>query len=161
MKKLLIASLVLCVSAAQAADINILDVFIPLARTYDSVNSSFQMNTSTGAGSVRVTVTEQRMDPFPPFPGGCRPTPYGGCIPDGRPMPMPTPYIVFDEMVPVAGLRLENKKVIYDGENGAVDCGTLGYSRILKIPTIYLSGNCSLINSLNRNGNLRVTLRTN
>lgn len=161
MKKLLIASLILGTTVAQAADLNVLDVYIPMASSYDTVDSSFQMNTSTGAGSVKVTVTQQRANPFPnpyPYPGGCNP--YSGCIPRPMPMPQPTYVVIFDEMIPVNGLRLENKKVLFDGENGTVDCGTLGYSRILKIPTIYLSGNCTLIESLGRNGNLRVTLRT-
>ena len=157
MKKLLLASLILGTTVAQAADLNVVDVYLPMATSFDTVDSSFQMNTSTGAGSVKVTVTQQRQDPFPhPYPGPC--TPYGGCFPNPRPMPMPV--VIFDEMIPVNGLRLENKKVLFDGENGTVDCGTLGYSRILKIPTIYLSGNCTLIETLGRNGNLRVTLRT-
>jgi hypothetical protein len=171
MKFILIASLILGTTFAQAADRNILDVNIPLSRSGDSVDTSFQMNTSTLQGSVRVTVTQQRYEtnPFPGggYGGGYGGCPFGNCYPGpgggyGRPFPqpMPVPVTIYEDLIPVSGLRLEGKQVMYDGENGAINCGYLGYSRIFKVPTIYLSGKCSTFGNLDRRGNLTVTLRT-
>ena len=53
------------------------------------------------------------------------------------------------EKVIVEALRLEGDKVIFKTLEGSdIDCGTMGESRVLKIPTLFLSGNCDLTEKL-------------
>ena len=47
--------------------------------------------------------------------------------------------------------------MIYSGRSGNTDCGYLGRSRVLNVPTLYLNGKCKTYGSL-RGDNLTVTL---
>ena len=46
------------------------------------------------------------------------------------------------ELIP--GLVLNDKTMVYQGQNGDIECGTLGTSRIFKRPTLNLNGKCKL-----------------
>lgn len=164
MKKLLLASLILGTSLVHAATITVLETMVVGARSNDNVDTRFQLDTTTGQGSVKVTVTTEEYDTWNGGGwngggwGGC--SPYGGCIP--RPIPTPIPRIrtLFTDTVEVAGLSLMGDRVVYAAETGDIECGTFGYSNVLRIPTIYLNGNCTTRGTLDRRGNLKVTMIT-
>lgn len=46
------------------------------------------------------------------------------------------------ELIP--NLVLEGDKIIYHAQSGAVECGTIGTSRVFRRPTLYLNGKCTL-----------------
>ena len=50
--------------------------------------------------------------------------------------------IVFTENVMVPNLTLEADKLVYRGPMGAIECATLGRSRVLRRPTLFMSGAC-------------------
>lgn len=152
MKTLLALFVVISTTLAFAAEVPVLDTEIRLNRNFyrTDVDARFQMDTSNGEGFVKVSVSQERTvviynrfpSPYPghyPFPGGRYP------YPDHRfPETRTERLRVFEDMVRVEGLSLVGDKVIYQGEEGEVDCGTLGVSRVFKVPTIYLTGNCKL-----------------
>lgn len=173
MKKLFaIALLALGSTLAQAAEVTVLDTEIALRRGFftTDADAKFQMDKTTGEGFVKVSVNQERTivihNPYPsPFPGGY--------YPGGYPYPYPYPgrfpqttterYRVFDDTVKVDGLSLVDDKVIYQGVEGEVECGTLGVSRVFKVPTLYLNGNCKLtarVVDVNTNPRVVVKLTT-
>lgn len=136
MKSLVIALLAISASAF-AADIQIMDAKLPMINSYDSsVDARFQMDTTTGEGSVVVTVSEMR---WTQMPGGY--DQWGRYYPGQR---VNMPVVVFKDSAKVEGLALHGNQVIYAGRDGDVNCGRLGQSSVLRRPTIYLSGNCKL-----------------
>ena len=48
--------------------------------------------------------------------------------------------------------------MIYNGVNGEVNCGKLGLSRVLRRPTLYLSGTCELKSYITNRDRLSVEL---
>lgn len=153
MKKLLLALIICMTSSAYAEVITVLQERVYGASNYSRVSTKFFMNTTTGEGSAVVTVTDQdRTYPdYPRYPGPVRCDRWGNCYPDGDrfPMPVPRTVVLLEKTIPVRNLNLVNKRMIYSGSNGNTDCGYLGTSRVLNVPTLYLNGNCSL------RGNLR------
>ena len=163
MKKLLIATMILGSAFAQAATVTVLETTVLTARSGDRIDDRFYIDTTTGQGSVTVTVTREEYNPWDnQWPGGgwtnC--TPYGGCIPRPMPRPMPTIRTIFDTKVEVTGLALHGDRIVYAGTNGDVECGTFGYSSVLRRPTIYLSGKCTLNSYIDRDGRLTTTMTT-
>ncbi len=134
MKKFVIA-LAFSMASAFAAEIQIIDASIPGVTGPASVDSRFQMDKTTGEGSVVVTVTEQR---WTDMGGYC--DQWGRCYPNRVNMPV----VVFKDSVKVEGLSLHGDQVIYAGQDGDVNCGRLGESSVLRRPTIFLSGKCKL-----------------
>lgn len=51
---------------------------------------------------------------------------------------------VYEHTELIPDLILEGNKILYNTKSGVVDCGTLGVSRIFKVPTLYLNGKCTL-----------------
>jgi hypothetical protein len=156
MKKFFVAALVLCSAVVNASEVTVLDSAIDLVGDYPTIaEARFQMDRSSGEGFVKVSVMQERQviryDHYygRDFPGSGYPYPYPG---DYR-MPMPQVHFerfnVFSDMVKVDGLALVGDKVMYQGAEGEVECGTLGVSRVLKVPTIYLSGKCQLTSKVN------------
>lgn len=136
MKSLVIALFALCTSAF-AAEIQIMDAKLPMINSYDStVDARFQMDTTTGEGSVAVTVSEMR---WTQMPGGY--DQWGRYYPGQR---YQMPVVVFKETTKVEGLALHGDQVIFAGRDGDVNCGRLGQSSVLRRPTIFLTGNCKL-----------------
>lgn len=150
MKKLMIASLILGASLAQAAEVTVLEANVRGLETYyPRVHTQFYMDQTTGDGFAKVAVVEDR--PYMDWSynrGGHR-------VPEHRTRSV----VVFQETVKIDGLMLMDDKVIYHGEDGDVDCGTMGVSRIFRRPTIYLSGNCKLSGKMSRN-QLTLKLKT-
>lgn len=136
MKKLFIAALVLCSTLVHASEVTVFEAAIylgPSFRTY--VDTSFQMNTTTKEGFVQVSVIEER----PGMANG-----YYDSMGRWLPYNQPTHFTILSEKVKVENLVLDGNRVVYHSEEGEVECGTLGVSRVLKKPTIYLSGKCEL-----------------
>ena len=117
-----------------------------ISRSYQrpEVSSKFFMDTTTSEGFAKISVVEWDRD-LNPGPIGC--DQWGRCYPS--PNPMPRMRTLLAEQVEIPNLRLENKQMIYTKANGeTVNCGRLGTSRVLRVPTLYLSGNCELVNIL-------------
>lgn len=155
MRTFLIAALLVASSFAGAAEVLIMERNIPVRSSSFQAwaDARFHMDTTTGEGFVKVSVTEDRW-----IMGGHYDS-------NGRwyPRRMPMPMQVFSDTVKVDGLMMMDKKVIYRGAEGDVECGTMGLSRVFKIPTLYLNGNCSLSARLSGHWNermLTVTLST-
>lgn len=161
--KLLLASLMLVASLAHAGTSQtILDVTIIGVDRSDFVDAKFYMNETTGEGFANVSVTEMVVRPWNDnrFPGGwthC--TPYGGCIPTPGPRPLPEYRTVYEKTVAIPGLSLHGDRVVFAGANGDVECGHMGYTRVLRNRAIFLNGNCSLTTSV-RNSQLTVNFNT-
>lgn len=141
MKKIFVLAMLAVTSMVSAAEINVVEADLPPLNTFRSmVDSRFYVDKATGEGFVKVDVSEERyIYHGPSYPRGPYPGPW-------YPAPVPTPtYVsVYRDTVKVPGLVLVGDKVMYHSNEAAVDCGTLGVSRIFKKPTIYLSGNCTL-----------------
>lgn len=145
MKKLFFAALSLAASTAFAEQVVVMERSVPLIYNgYSQVSTRFYMDQKSGQGYVKANVTERRH--------------YGG-----RHGGM-TYTNLFTDQVSVPGLILMGDQAVYQGAEGNVVCGTMGVSRVFKVPTLYLSGNCTLSSVLvreNRNSNkLIVTLTT-
>ncbi len=155
MKKFILAALVLCSSMVFAAEVVVLDEPIQLmTHNFATVDARFHMDQTTGEGFVKVAVIEERMTDGRVF---C--DQFGQCYPQRMPMPS----VVFQDSAKIDGLMLMDDKVIFHGENGDVDCGKMGVSRVFKKPTIFLNGNCKLIGRITRkwnSSNVVVVLKT-
>lgn len=145
-----------------AAEVVILEERIPTIRySRELINASFFMDTKTGEGFANTMVVEDDFYPSPSrwcqnYPNG----PFGNCFPGQR-----SPRIVFSKKTKIEGLSLIDDKAIFNSAEGEVICGTMGVSRIFKVPTLYLSGNCELVGEIKRDVNtddsiLVVTLKT-
>lgn len=157
MKKFILLALIVASSIVNAAEVVVMEANLPVSSGMRSlVDSRFYMDTKTGEGFVKAAVSEERME----YPGGywCSYDPYGRCIPTSR-GPVMTHVQVFKASKKIEGLMLMGDQAIYHSAEGNVVCGTMGVSRIFKVPTLYLSGNCKLVSSI-VNNKLTVTLKT-
>lgn len=161
MKKFILLALIVASSIVNAAEVVVMEANLPIMSGARSLTDArFYMDTKTGEGFVKAAVTEERME----YPGGtwCSYDPYGRCIPTSR-FPQPVPYQVFSASKKIEGLMLMGDQAIYHSAEGNVVCGTMGESRIFHIPTLYLSGKCTLSSRIVRDGagnKLVVTLKT-
>lgn len=150
MKKFILLALVVLASAAQAAEVVVMEASLSLVNESRAlVDTRFYMDTKTGEGFVKATVAEERFNRFPQE--WCSYDPYGRCIPQNR-FPQPTLETVFSDSKKIDGLMLMGDQAVYHSAEGNVVCGTMGVSRILKVPTLYLSGNCKLESSIVKDG---------
>ncbi|WP_408095716.1 hypothetical protein ACJVC5_11785 [Peredibacter sp. HCB2-198] len=153
MKKLIIVALALVASVAQAETVQILDVNLPMSRSFSTrAFTRFYMDTQTGEGFAKVTATEERYTDM--WPGHYGP---GGVYFPRTPQTFPV--VIFEETIKIDNLMLMDGQIIYHGVNGDVNCGKMGVSRIFKRPTIFLSGKCDLDADL-RGTNLKVNFIT-
>lgn len=141
MKKLTLAILALCISVAQAAEINVYEANYRSVHDYPTqVHSRFVIDMDTHEGYVNVEALEERV------------------VSSGSPrssIPNRMTVVVFSDQVKVEGLIFMGEKIIYRGETSDIECGTLGVSRVFKRPTIYLNGNCSLSSRITKNRDQR------
>lgn len=146
MKFFLILSTLFVSIAAQAETITIYQDNVASRIGQLQAHSKFFMNTETNQGNVIVNITENWFDYTP----GGRICDRWGCYPD---IPNRTPRVrtLVRKTIPVEGLELVGNEMIYYSELGEVNCGTLGTSRVLRRPTLYLTGNCVLKESIRGN----------
>lgn len=151
--KLFTMALVLLSSSVFADSVTVLETRIGRSYDYTTADAKFFMDTETGMGYAQVTVTEYIRDDFPRRPICDR----WGCYP--APAPAPFPRTILSERVEIPGLTLENNQMIYRNANAEINCGRLGYSRVLRRPTLYLTGSCEL-NTVLSFDELKVTFDT-
>lgn len=161
MKKLFFALLIS--APVFAAEVVVMDIPARDVRGADRVESRFIVNEEMGTVSARMNATRtvtQCMGPVGGYygPGGYyqggyyRPGPYGQ--PYRNCMTYVRDILTLTEEVP--GMVVEDKVVSLDG----VVCGKMGVSRILKVPTLYLNGNCKLKEKMVRvNGERRLIVK--
>ena len=162
MNKFIIIFMFVFSAIVNASDVVVLEETIPSIRSgRELINTSFYMNLKTGEGFAKTMVAEEDYYPYPNR--WCQNGPYGpyaNCFPGQRP-----PRVIFSKTTKIDGLSLVDGKAIFNGAEGEVICGTMGASRIFKIPTLYLSGNCELFGEVKKDVNsdtsiLVVTFKT-
>lgn len=149
--KLFAMALVLLSTSVFAESVTLLDTRIGTSFGYTRASAKFFMDTDTGIGYARIIVTETERNPFPPGRTICD---QFGCYP--APIPTPIQRTILSEQVMIPGLTLEDNQMIYRADDREINCGRLGVSRVLRRPTLYLSGKCEL-NSDIRFDELKVT----
>ena len=154
MKKFVFLTLVLLTGPAMAERITLLDTRVPVG--YNSyATSKFYMDTQSEQGFAQVRVMEEYLDRYPG--GGMRCDRYG-CYP--APAPIPRLRVIYSDTIEIDNLKLVDKEMIYSDGQREINCGKLGISRVLRKPTLYLTGNCKLVESL-RYDRLTVSLLIN
>ncbi len=125
MKCFVFALLMLSVSVF-AAEVVVMDVPAKGTSRSDDVSARFLIDQVAGTGAAELSVTREHEI--------CHHDPESGrdCTTWSS--------SVLNEKAPIEGLTVVDKKVSV----GNVDCGTMGVSRILKVPTFFMSGNCTL-----------------
>lgn len=161
MKNFIIASLMLTSAfAAHAANVTILSTTLPATRGYTTVDTRFYIDTDMKEAYAEFKVEEQETfyvrdcsyrggyGPGYPYPGGYRgpgyPYPHPYPAPYCRDIPQTRYNTVLTDKVKIEGITMNGDDVIYQGNNGDVVCGTMGKSRVFRVPTFYLSGKCNL-----------------
>lgn len=144
MKLLALLFLFVTSSSFAAESIRLIEDNIPYTRGYTKSTANFFMDRDSSLGFAQVSVTEEyqvtRWETVCPSPTPRQPNPICHSVPRTS-----TEYrTIYNHTELIPNLVLEGDKMIYHGNNGAVDCGTLGLSRVFRRPTIYLSGKCKL-----------------
>jgi len=148
MKKFILALLVLASTAmASATEETVLKETLPATRGQVAVDARFHIDTDMNEAFADISVK----DLVTVYVHDCTGGPYRGT---GRPLPHPSPYCrtfaqtnvytVMSTKVKIEKVTMNGNEVIYQGAEGDVVCGTMGRSRVLRVPTFYLSGNCTL-----------------
>jgi hypothetical protein len=173
MKSVILASLVLATTAfAQASEVTVLSTNLPATRGYTSVDTKFHIDTEMKEAFAEIEVEEQITTyvrscnggyngpgynypgpryPYPgpgyPYPGSGNPGRYCQTIPQ-------TQYrSILSNRVKIEDMTMNGNDVIYQSAEGDIVCGTMGRSRVFRVPTFYLSGKCSLVGKIvNDNG---------
>jgi hypothetical protein len=158
MKTVIIATLVLASSAfAQASDVTVLSTNLPATRGYTTVDTKFYIDTDMKEAFAQISVDEQitvyvqdcsyggNRGPGYPYPGRY-PQPYPGryC----QTYPQTRINTVLTDKVKIEGMTMNGDDVIYQSAEGDVVCGTMGRSRVFRVPTFYLSGKCDLVGKI-------------
>jgi hypothetical protein len=114
-----------------------------------NVHTKFYVDTRASQGYLDLDITERRRS-FPPTNCGGQ---WNPCFPQPDVI-----YSIFRAKDMVQGLIVENKQLIYRGEQDVV-CATLGTTRVLRRLAIYLTGNCKFRTEYdNQSDNLKVYL---
>lgn len=133
MKKFFLAALALTASTVYAEQIVVMEAKITSSWGSNlDVQTNFYMDQATGQGYVKARVNQ--IVRTHPREGG------------------PNHVTVFSDKVSVPNLVLMGNDAVYQGAGGNVVCGTMGVSRVFKVPTLYLSGNCVLSSVILRDG---------
>ncbi len=173
MKKVIIASLVLASTAfAQASDVTVLSTTVPATRGLTTVDTKFYIDTEMKEAYAKINVDEQVTVYVRDCSGGYGPGPRPGPgypgpgYPGGaycRTVPQTQYRNVLTDKVKIEGMTMNGDDVIYQGAEGDVVCGTMGRSRVFRVPTFYLSGKCDLVGTIvreNRMNKLTVKFTT-
>ena len=127
MKKLILAALALTASTVFASEVVVLDKDVQYYNdAHFQISTRFYMDQESGQGYVKAFVAERRSQ-------------YRG-----RGESEVSYHTIFSDTVKVDGLVLMGDQAVYQGAEGNVVCGTMGTSRVFKVPTLYLTGNCNL-----------------
>lgn len=136
--KLLALFCLMMASSSYAESIKVVDANIPFTRGSTLAQAEFYMDTESSLGYAKVKVQEETQETR--WTNNCRS--FDGCFPELETVTTYKTIYSTTELIP--SLVLEGDKMVYLGSKGAVDCGTLGKSRVFRAPTLYLSGKCKL-----------------
>lgn len=128
--KTFLMSLLLVSTTAFAERVTVLDIAADRIWSSDELLTKFHIDKMDGQGSASVTVIRTTIDDF------------------GDRGPHIRHYTMLQKRGVINGLQLEGDQFIFKGTENDVNCGVLKPSRILKRPTLYLSGDCQLEASL-------------
>lgn len=146
MKLFVLALALMTSSFAFATEIvRVLEDVIPNTRNFTTSSAKFYMDKASSLGYAQVEVSETYevthwvdhcvSNADPRFP---------------RVFCQRVPRIehrtrtIYEHTELIPNLVLEGDKMVFNGQDGAVECGTLGTSRVFKRPTLYLNGKCEL-----------------
>lgn len=157
MKRFILLALVIVSSVVNASETVVLEATLPImSQGRATADSRFYMDTKTGEGFVKASVAEER---YVTFPGPiCHYDQWGRCIPTYN-YPRTEYVTVYSDTVKVPGLMMNGDDAVYSAAEGNIVCGTIKPSRIFKVPTLYLSGKCTLVERLSNN-KLTIILKT-
>lgn len=143
--KTLALALMLISTSALANEVTLLVKTLPITRGLPSVSSKFSIDTDMKEGFAKVLVTEQYIEYVQRCNGGYPSGPICTTYPETR-------YnTVLTEKVKIEGMTTNGNDVIYQGTDGDVLCGTMKLSRVLRVPTLYLTGKCVLESRISNN----------
>jgi len=143
--KTLALALMLISTSALANEVTLLVKTLPITRGLPSVSSKFSIDTEMKEGFAKVLVTEQYIEYVQRCNGGYPSGPICTTYPETR-------YnTVLTEKVKIEGMTTNGDDVIYQGTEGDVLCGTMKLSRVLRVPTLYLTGKCVLESRISNN----------
>ena len=134
MKAFILTLTLLSSMAAMATEIKILE--IPANSSRGTVSTRFEVNMAEGTAGVSATVRRRT----------------------GSSRNRYTTSRTFEAIVPE--LSLNGKDLEFNKDGVSVVCGTMGVTRVFKIPTLVLSQKCDLVVAKKANGNVVVTLVT-
>ncbi len=146
-----------------AAEIVVMDIPASDLRDANQINSRFIVNEAAGTVDAKLTASRNVVSctwgpiGYPrPYPG---PYPYPGQWgPGGYNQRECTTYVeeVLTQTEEIPGMTVADKIVSIDG----TVCGKMGLSRVLKVPTFFMNGNCKLVNKTTRvNGEKRLQVK--
>lgn len=157
MKKLFFA---LVISAPVfAGELVVMDIPARDLRGGDQISSRFMVNEAAGTVDAKLTVSETVTTctwgpigyPYPaprPYPGDWGPYNRRDCMTSYRE--------ILSQTEEIEGMTVVDSVVSL---NGTV-CGKMGLSRVLRIPTFFMNGNCKLVNKMTRiNGEKRLLVK--
>ena len=143
--KTLALALMLISTSALANEVTLLVKTLPITRGLPSVSSKFSIDTDMKEGFAKVLVTEQYIEYVQRCNGGYPSGPICTTYPETR------TNTVLTEKVKIEGMTTNGDDVIYQGTEGDVLCGTMKLSRVLRVPTLYLTGKCVLESRISNN----------
>lgn len=146
--KLLAFLLVLITSSTvmAAETIRVVEDVIPYSHYFTRSDAKFYMDTDSSLGYAQVSVTEEYQVTYweTVCTGSSHPR-RPGQVCHRIPRTHTEFRTIYQHTELIPNLVLEGNKMVYHSEAGAVECGTLGTSRVFRKPTIYLSGKCKLV----------------
>lgn len=136
MKKLILTMLIS--TRAFAGELVVMDIPAEDVRSADRIDSRFVVNEELGTVSAQLNASRTFVQCSGPIGGGWHHGPRGGHFPQRRCMTYERTILSTSEEIP--GMMVADKVVSIDG----ITCGKMGLSRLFKVPTFYLNGNCKL-----------------
>lgn len=163
MKKIFIAILVLSSTIlAQAGEMTLVSTNLNDSFGTNKIVTKFQINTEMKETFAKIEVEDATMSYIQVCPGTGPSYPYPYPYPGNycRTFPEVKIRTIFSETVKIEGMTMNGDDVIFQGQNGDVVCGKMGFSRILKKPTFFLSGKCSIVGDIKFiNGKKNLTVK--
>jgi hypothetical protein len=140
MMKLIVAFALTMTFTAHAKRVQIADLDASTFRAQDKTDVKFLFNQTSGEGSAEIEVVRTHIF----VRNVCS---NGGTVGNGGVFCRQETTTIYDtiakEVAAIADLRLEGNTVTYYAPEGSVVCGTMKPSRVWRVRTLYLNGNCS------------------
>ena len=161
MKKFLSISLVLASTAfAHASEVTVLSTNVPATRGHTTVDTRFYIDTEMKEAYAMVEVAEQVTVYVQDCSYGGYYGPYNPRYPYCRTVPQIRYNTILNDKAKIEGMTMNGDDVIYQSAEGDVVCGKMGRSRILRVPTFFLSGKCDLEGTISyENGIKKLTVK--